>query len=287
VSPRRRVALWLRRGALATLCCACALAVFPSSASATWSILAVDAHTGRVVIASATCVSQESIARFPARSLMDIQAVIVPGVGVAAAQATLDRTRFDQSTIFREIKRGTPPDQILALLRAKDPDFETRQFGIVDRRGRTAAYSGEADGRYAASVGGRVPGTDVYYSIQGNILASPDVVTRAARALGAAQGTLEDRVMAGMEAADAAGGDRRCSCRTDPVLMAPCRTRHAQVAYLLASDPKDRPGASFNDGRYRLYIDVNDENIRPDEDANPVVTLRMRYDAWKAGGTTD
>jgi hypothetical protein len=67
---------------------------------------------------------------------------------------------------------------------------------------------------------------------------------------------------------------------------APCRTRHAQVAYLLAVDPGDRPATSIGAGRYRLYIDVNDENTRPDEDANPVVTLRLRYDAWKAGGDT-
>jgi hypothetical protein len=31
-----------------------------------------------------------------------------------------------------------------------------------------------------------------------------------------------------------------------------------------------------------MYIDVTDENIRPDENGNPVITLRMRYDAWKA-----
>lgn len=53
------------------------------------------------------------------------------------------------------------------------------------------------------------------------------------------------------------------------------------MAYLLAADPRDPQGTSFNDGGCRLYIDVTDENILPSENANPVVTLRTRYDAMK------
>ena len=51
--------------------------------SATWSVIAVDARTGRVVIASATCVAQARLLNFPAKGLMDVQAIVVPGVGVA------------------------------------------------------------------------------------------------------------------------------------------------------------------------------------------------------------
>jgi hypothetical protein len=56
-------------------------------AFATWSVIAVDAKTGQVIIASSTCVRQQGFPeRQPngARDLMDVQAVIVPGVGVAA-----------------------------------------------------------------------------------------------------------------------------------------------------------------------------------------------------------
>jgi uncharacterized Ntn-hydrolase superfamily protein len=102
------------------------------------------------------------------------------------------------------------------------------------------------------------------------------------RAFEAADGEITDRVMAAMEAADAAGGDRRCTCESTPVSEAPCSSRTAFVAYLVAADPDDAPGTTYNDGRYALVIDVTDRNIRPDENANPVVTLRMRYDAWKA-----
>jgi len=70
-----------------TLAAAALLLLVPRAALATWSIIAIDIRTGQVIIASATCVRQMSFPqRQPngARDLMDIQAVIVPGIGVAA-----------------------------------------------------------------------------------------------------------------------------------------------------------------------------------------------------------
>ena len=61
-------------------------------AFATWSVVAVNAATGEVVVASATCVAQSRFSGFPSRDLMDIQAIIVPGKGAAAAQAGVDST---------------------------------------------------------------------------------------------------------------------------------------------------------------------------------------------------
>ena len=43
----------------------------------------------------------------------------------------------------------------------------------------------------------------------------------------------------------------------------------------------DTPGTAHNDGTYSLYLSVTDADITPAEDANPVKTLRLRYDAWK------
>src|SRR4249919_2524023 len=104
-----------------------------STAWATWSVIALDSKTGQVIIASATCVRQ---AGFPQRQpngahdLIDVQAVIVPGVGVAACQAGVDNTRQNQMLVYNELKKGTPPPDILAMLK-KDPDVERRQFGIL------------------------------------------------------------------------------------------------------------------------------------------------------------
>src|SRR5678816_638181 len=88
-------------------------------AFATWSVIAVDAKTGQVIIASSTCVRQEAFpSRKPngARDLMDVQAVIVPGVGVAACQAGADNTRRNQMTVFDELKKGTDPAKIIEIL---------------------------------------------------------------------------------------------------------------------------------------------------------------------------
>lgn len=260
---------------------ATALAATPRPATATWSVIAVDARTGRVVVASATCVSQARLVSFPAKGLMDIQAIVVPGVGVAAAQAGVDRTRANQTLIYEQLKDGLDPRLILDMLK-DDPDVERRQFGIVDMQGRSIGFSGSENGAASLSRQGRVPGTDIYYSVQGNILASDAVVLNAARALEQTPGDVVDKVMAAMEAADEAGGDSRCTCDTEPVPDAPCDGRNAHVAYILAADRNDPEGDSFNDGRYAMFIDVTDENIQPTENGNPVITLRMRYDQWKA-----
>lgn len=258
------------------------LLALPSVASATWSIVAVDRESGRVVIASATCVPQERLIRAAGDGLMEIQAIVVPGVGVAAAQAAVDPTQENHRLIQREMKIGTDPARIIELLK-EDPEIEGRQFGIVDCQGRSAAFSGSGNGEASLAVHDRVPGTEIYFSVQGNILASDDVVHEAVAAFLSVGGDLTDRVMAAMEAADAAGGDRRCTCQSEPVLDAPCANgKTAHVAYILAANPDDPEGESVNDGDYFMFIDVHDQNIRPDENANPVITLRMRYDAWKA-----
>src|SRR5690349_19917998 len=92
-----------------------------STALATWSVIALDARTGQVIIASATCVLQSAFpSRLPnaARDLMDVQAVIVPGIGVAACQAAADNTRENQMLVYNELRKGTPPQQILEMLKA-------------------------------------------------------------------------------------------------------------------------------------------------------------------------
>ena len=171
--------------------------------------------------------------------------------------------------VYEQLKEGTHPRLILEMLRA-DPDIQRRQFGIVDIQGRSVGFSGRDNRAASLSRQGRVAGTDIHYSVQGNILASDAVVRNAASAFESADGDLLDRVMAAMEAADEAGGDARCTCETPPVPDAPCDGRNAHVAYILAADPDDREGESFNDGSYALFIDVTDENIRPTENANPV-----------------
>jgi uncharacterized Ntn-hydrolase superfamily protein len=253
-----------------------------SPAFATWSVIAVDQTTREVVIASATCVPQSAFATFPAKGLMDVQAIVVPGKGVAAAQAGVDRTRKNQQLVFDEIVKGTAPERILEMLK-QDPNVETRQFAIVDLQGRMIGFSGQKNLAASLSRQQQVPGTGIYFSIQGNILAGDEVVTAAMQAFVGARGALADRVMAAMETADARGGDKRCTCESKPVPAATtaCESKTSHVAYILRADPADKNGASFNDGQYAMYVAVTNDDIQPGENANPVKTLRLRYEAWK------
>jgi uncharacterized Ntn-hydrolase superfamily protein len=262
----------------------------PAAALATWSVIALDAKTGQVIIASATCVRQ---AGFPqrkpngARDLMDVQAVIVPGLGVAACQAGVDNTRRNQMLVYAEIKKGTPPDKIIELL-MQDPDVQRRQFGIVTmpREGAAnrAGFNGSGNSRSSLYFGGQVG--EIHYQVQGNTLLGDQVVTMAALAFTRASGTMADRVMAAMEAADQYGGDHRCNCGNNPLTALPCDNRTAHVAYIAIANKDDVVGMTHNDGKYFAYLSVTDDDTKPGESANPVKTLRRRYDAWKKAGSS-
>ena len=271
----------MRRIALLVVTLLC----LPSPAFATWSVIAVDRASGRVVIASATCVDRDD------QFLMGVQAVVVPGKGVAACQAGVDGTHKNQMLVFNELQKGTDPKRIIEML-SQDPAFQSRQFGILDLQGRSAGHSGLTNGYVSQDIQGQVPGTEIFYSIQGNILRAGYVVPNAVQAFLKTTGTITDRVMAAMEAADGSGGDSRCNCPPWPTDgSAPaiaCDGRTSTVAYILAADPKDTSGDSHNNGKYSMYLTTSqpgqgkgEYQIKPGENLNPVKTLRMRYDAWK------
>ena len=269
------------------------LLAFPRVALATWSIIAIDIRTGQVIIASATCVRQMSFSqRQPngARDLMDVQAVIVPGIGVAACQSGVDNTRENQMLVYNELRKGTSPAKILEMLKL-DPNIERRQFGIlaipngstITAQNHMVGFNGAMNSASSLYFGGQVG--DIYYQVQGNTLLGTDVVYKAALAITRATGTMADRVMAGMEAADENGGDKRCNCGNNPVTSAPCDNRTAHVAYITIANKDDQVGETHNDGKYFAYITASDADVAPGESANPVKTLRMRYEAWKRAGS--
>lgn len=264
---------------------ACCLLLVPSWAAATWSVIAVDRSTGRVVIASATCVDRDD------QFLMGVQAVVVPGKGVAACQAGVDGTHANQMLVFRELEKGTDPKRIIELL-AADPAFQSRQFGILDLEGRMAGHSGLGNGYVSQDIQGQVPGTEIFYSIQGNILRPGLVMPNAVQAFIKTSGALTDRVMAAMDAADGSGGDSRCVCPPWPTdgtaPKNPCDGRTSHVAYILMAERGDTNGDSHNNGKYAMYLTVSQpgpdkgpNQIKPGENLNPVKTLRARYDEWR------
>ncbi len=124
------------------------------------------------------------------------------GVGAAATQAAgvavYGRRALD------ELERGAEPDEALELVLADDAGRETRQLGVVTADGRAAAFTGGECLDWAGHRAG------VGFAVQGNILAGERVVTGMVRAFEETAGMpLVERLVAALEAGQAAGGDRR------------------------------------------------------------------------------
>jgi uncharacterized Ntn-hydrolase superfamily protein len=102
------------------------------------------------------------------------------------------------------LREGLPADEAVARLTEADHDRAQRQLGIVDGEGRGATYTGSECNEWA---GGRTgPG----YAAQGNILVSADTVDALAGTFEATAGKpLVERLLDCLDAAQAAGGDRR------------------------------------------------------------------------------
>jgi uncharacterized Ntn-hydrolase superfamily protein len=161
------------------------------SSRMTWSILARDPVTGTLAAAVAT--------RFFAVGALVIH---VEGVVGALATQALVNPMYAVHGMPR-LRSEEAPDAVIAALLAADAGREHRQIHILDAAGRIAAHTGGECIDWCGSV----RGVDV--SVAGNMLAGPDVVARTLSAYEAADGPMAARLLAAMEAGEAAGGDKR------------------------------------------------------------------------------
>src|SRR5438552_5596855 len=124
-----------------------------------------------------------------------------PGVGAIATQAYANpRYGPDGLALLRE---GLRAEEVVERLTSGDDGRDHRQVGVVDREGRAATYSGAECLEWA---GGR---TGKCYAAQGNILVSEATVDAIAETFEASSGPLAERLLDCLDAAQAAGGDRR------------------------------------------------------------------------------
>jgi len=121
--------------------------------------------------------------------------------GAVATQATVNISLGPRALAL--LGTGMPADEVLRSLAATDSLWESRQVGIVDARGRAVSWTGKRCLDWAGGETG--PG----FACQGNILAGPAVVANMAKAYREAKGELAERLVAALEAAQAAGGDKR------------------------------------------------------------------------------
>lgn len=195
----------------------------------TFSIIAYDSkdETWGVAVAS----------KFPAVG------AIVPwaqaGVGAIATQAYANLSFGSQG--LELLQQGLSAEAVIARLISADPGRETRQLGVVDFKGKAASYTG----RECATWAGGLSGTG--YAIQGNILASADVIYNMEGSFLRTSGDLATRLHAALMAGDRSGGDKR----------------GRQSAAILVVKAKGGYGG-FTD---RLF------DYRVDDDPDPVVKL--------------
>ncbi|MCW8129151.1 MAG: DUF1028 domain-containing protein [Planctomycetota bacterium] len=104
------------------------------------------------------------------------------------------------------LERGHEPEAVFARLLKNDKHRDKRQLGIVDARGRALARNLAApdrSGGYFGAYSGR------NFACQGNTLAGQRVILAMAAAFEQTRGSLADRLVAALQAGDAAGGDYR------------------------------------------------------------------------------
>jgi uncharacterized Ntn-hydrolase superfamily protein len=157
----------------------------------TYSIVAFDASTGAMGVAVQS-------------HWFSVGALVTwaeAGVGAVATQANIDVSYGPRA--LDALRGGASAGDALASLVAADEHPEVRQAAIVDARGAVAAHTGEA----CMAAAGHVVGEG--FSCQANIMASDAVWPAMAAAFEAAEGSLTRRLLAGLDGAEAAGGDVR------------------------------------------------------------------------------
>src|SRR4029079_4559933 len=124
-----------------------------------------------------------------------------PGVGAIATQAFANPRYGPQG--LELLREGLSADDVVERLTTADDGRDHRQLGVVDGRGRGASYTGAECLDWA---GGR---TGECYAAQGNILVSEETVDAIAETFEASSGPLAERLLDCLDAAQAAGADRR------------------------------------------------------------------------------
>ena len=159
-----------------------------------------------------------------------------PGVGAVATQSFTEKSYGPKGLDL--LAAGRPPAEALAELLEADERKDFRQVAFLAADGRTAGHTGAAcipDCGHTARDG---------VSAQGNMLASSAVWDAAADAFESAKGTLAERLLDSLDAAEAAGGD--------------FRGREAAALVVVSGETEEEPWARVFD----LRVDNHPDPLR-------------------------
>ena len=194
----------------------------------TWSIIARDSGSGAFGVAIAT--------RFFASGALCPHAQ--SGVGALSTQALVNPHYGPQA--LELLRTGVPASEVVQRVITPDQGREQRQIHVIDARGRIGQHTGKQCVDWCGAVVGDG------YSVAGNMLANERVVIETARAYESSPRPFAERLIAAVEAGEAAGGDKR----------------GRQSAALLIYSTRQYP----------------DLDIRVDDHADPLAELRRLYD---------
>jgi uncharacterized Ntn-hydrolase superfamily protein len=123
------------------------------------------------------------------------------GVGAVATQALANYNYGPRG--LELLREGETAAETVEALVSADDEREHRQLGVVDAVGRTATFTGGECFEWAGGVAGE------HYAAQGNILAGRETVGAMAKTFEEITGDLAGRLLATLDAGQAAGGDSR------------------------------------------------------------------------------
>jgi uncharacterized Ntn-hydrolase superfamily protein len=231
--------------------CAALVCILPSSAQTTnasedpmfntFSLVAYDpdAQEWGVVVTS----------KVP--SLRNIVPWAKPGVGAVATQASTNKAFGPDGLAW--LAKGKTPEEIGKVFQDSDPKIDVRQFGIVDARGNSYAFTGKKCGIWAGHK------TAKNYACQGNILVGEAVVNDTAKTFEETKGPLALRLMAALEAGNKAGGDKRT-------------TKIQSSAMIVVHDNTNGKGGAAD---YVIDLKV-DKSETPVEDLRKLLTEKLK-----------
>jgi uncharacterized Ntn-hydrolase superfamily protein len=193
----------------------------------TWSIIARDA-SGAFGVAIAT--------RFFAVGALCPHAE--SGVGALSTQALVNPYYGRHG--LELLRAGTPADEVVRKLTAPDEGRDHRQLHVIDAKGRIGQHTGARCIDWCGAIAGDG------FSVAGNMLSNENVIRETARAFRESRKPFAERLIAALEAGEAAGGDKRGK----------------QSAALMVFSAED-------------YADLN---LRVDDHVEPLSELRRLYD---------
>jgi uncharacterized Ntn-hydrolase superfamily protein len=166
-----------------------------------------------------------------------------PGVGAVATQSFIDPSYGPKG--LNLMRNGTAaPDALRALLVA-DSGRDVRQVAFIDAQGRAGTFTGEKDIPAAGGVAGNAqpapekgdrnnpPGTGRLhmligrdFAVQANLMSNDQVWPAMDKAFRETKGDLAERMLAALDAAQAAGGDIRGRQSAALIVVSGDRAKH-------------------------------------------------------------